>query len=475
MLWQHEQLKKRDREMDMLGLPPDAPGLGAALAIGLLIGLQRGWQERDLPAGGRVAGLRTFALTGLLGGVLGTLLPRYGPWPLVAGLLGVALLLAVSYWQTASAQNNLSATSAIATLLTLVLGAFAASGAIALALATAVIAAVLLDLKPTLHGWLRLIQQSELTAALQLLVLSVVILPNLPDQGYGPYAALNPYELWWAVILIAGLSLSGHFAMRLTGSQRGILWTGLLGGLASSTATTLALSRYARQQPELSRTAAAGSLAACGVMFFRMAVLIGAIQPALLRTMGLTLLTSGGVLMLLGLRQWHRTGAPADGEGPATTAAPFDLGARLRHLPGADGGAGAHGQGMARSRRPLRAVGALRPGRRRCDRDLAGTPARRRRAAGSDDRARARTRRADQHPGQGLDCLEHGRGGDGPPSHDGTGLEPVGGRGGGLGQPDMGGMTRNGDNPVPCLTSPLKCGAAAPLPSFPTPTRARPR
>ncbi len=310
-------------------LQQDAPGLGAALAIGLLIGLQRGWQERDLPEGGRVAGLRTFALTGLLGGVLGVLLPRHGPWPLVAGILGVALLLSVSYWQTASAQKNLSVTGAVATLLTLVLGAFAASTSIALAFAAAVIAAVLLDLKPTLHGWLRLIQQSELTAALQLLVLSVVILPNLPNEGYGPYDALNPYELWWAVILIAGLSLSGHFAMRLTGPQRGILWTGLLGGLASSTATTLALARYARGQPGLSSTAAAGSLAACGVMFFRMAVLIGVIQPALLRTMGLTLLACGSVLLLLGLRQWRRSDQSQPGEAPALASNPFDLGTAL--------------------------------------------------------------------------------------------------------------------------------------------------
>ncbi len=315
--------------MEMQGLPQDAPGLVAALAIGLLIGLQRGWQEREMPEGSRVAGLRTLALTGLLGGVLGTLLPRYGAWPLVAGLLGVALLLAVSYWQTANAQKNLSATGAIATLLTLVLGAFAASGSIELALAAAVIAAVLLDLKPTLHSWLRLIQQSELNAALQLLVLSVVILPNLPNQGYGPYDALNPYELWWAVILIAGLSLSGHFAMRLTGSQRGILWTGLLGGMASSTATTLALARHARGQAGLSSTAAAGSLAACGVMFFRMAVLIGAIQPALLRSMGLALVTSGLVLLLLGLRQWRRIEPQSGSEAPVATAPPFDLGTAL--------------------------------------------------------------------------------------------------------------------------------------------------
>lgn len=315
--------------MDWLGLPQEALGLGAALAIGLLIGLERGWQERDLPDGGRVAGLRTFALVGLLGGILGTLLPDYGAWPLVAGLLSVGLLLAVSYLQMSRTLHNLSATSAVATLLTLLLGAYAGAGSIGLALAAAVIAAVLLNLKPTLHGWLRMIHHRELNAGLQLLVLSVVILPNLPNQGYGPYGTLNPYELWWAVILIAGLSLTGHFAMRLSGSQRGILWTGLLGGLASSTATTLALARYARQQPELSSVAAAGTLAACGVMFFRMAVLIGAIQPTLLKTMGLILLATGAVLLLLGLRHW-RHHPPQPRAGTAVEAVtPFDLGTAL--------------------------------------------------------------------------------------------------------------------------------------------------
>ncbi len=123
------------------------------------------------------------------------------------------------------------------------------------------IAAVLLDMKPTLHGWLRLIEHRELTAALQLLVLSVVILPNLPSVGLGPYHALNPYQLWWAVILIASLSMVGHVAMRITGAQRGILWTGLLGGLASSTAATLALARFARLQPSLEGACAAGAWA----------------------------------------------------------------------------------------------------------------------------------------------------------------------------------------------------------------------
>ena len=224
-----------------------AVGLAASLALGLLIGLERGWRERELSDGGRVAGLRTFALTGLLGGLLATLFDDFGPWPLLGGLFGVSLLLAVSYRAATKTSGNLSITSAVAMLLTLVLGAIAAHGDIALALAAAVVVAVLLDLKPTLHRWLHLIEHRELTAALQLLVLSVVILPNLPDQGFGPYQALNPYRLWWAVVLIAGLSLAGHVAMRATGPQRGVFWTGVLGGLASSTAATLALARHARQ------------------------------------------------------------------------------------------------------------------------------------------------------------------------------------------------------------------------------------
>lgn len=310
-------------------LPPGAPGLVAALAVGLVIGLERGWHDRELPEGGRVAGLRTFALTGLLGGVLGHLQPDFGAWPLLGALLGLALLLTVSYVRNAELSGNLSATTPVAMLLTLVLGAFAAHGNITLALSAAVIGAVLLDLKPTLHGWLRLIDHRELTASLQLLVLSMVILPYLPNTGLGPYAALNPYQLWWAVILIAGLSLTGHFAMRITGAQRGVLWTGILGGLASSTAATLALARYAREQPSLAGAAVAGTLAACGVMFFRMVVLLGVIRPTLLSTFGSALVVTGVVLLCMALWRWRKLDRTVVGEGAVGAMAPFDLGTAL--------------------------------------------------------------------------------------------------------------------------------------------------
>ncbi len=313
----------------------------ASLTVGLLIGLERGWHERELPEGGRVAGLRTFALTGLLGGVLGDLFPQFGAWLLLGGMLGISMLLVMPYSHIAKLSGNLSATSAVAMLLTLVLGTYAARGSVALSLGAAVIAAVLLDMKPTLHGWLRLIEHRELTAALQLLVLSVVILPNLPSVGMGSYKALNPYQLWWAVILIASLSMVGHVAMRLTGSQRGILLTGLLGGLASSTAATLTLARFAKQQPSLEGACAAGG--ACGVMFFRMVVLLGVIRPTLLITFGVALVVSGIVLLGIGLLLWRRLSGPAAGEAEIAPMTPFDLGvsAWVRGLPRGHGYPGA--------------------------------------------------------------------------------------------------------------------------------------
>lgn len=308
---------------------PSALFLGASLAVGLLIGLERGWRQRELADGGRVAGLRTFALTGLLGGLLASLPDAWGGWPLFGGILGMALFAAVAYREDVRSSHDVSITTIVALMITLVLGAMAARGQVALSLAAAVIVAVLLNLKPTLHGWLRLIEHRELTAGLQLLVLSIVILPNLPNSGFGPYGALNPYQLWWAVVLIAGLSLAGHLAMRLTGSERGILWTGILGGLASSTAATVALARCAREQPSLAGIAAAGALAACGVMFFRMSILIAMIAPTLMKTFGLALVSTGFILLVMSIWTWRQQSQAAPQGGRIAPMAPFDLGTAL--------------------------------------------------------------------------------------------------------------------------------------------------
>ena len=140
--------------------------LAAALAVGILIGLERGWHEREGVDGSRVAGLRTFALFGLLGGVLGVLSQTLGPWPLAAGLASLSLLATVSYRESVRAHGSLSATTAVAALLTYALGALAGIGHAAVAISASVVVAMLLDLKPTLHRWLRLVEHRELSAAL---------------------------------------------------------------------------------------------------------------------------------------------------------------------------------------------------------------------------------------------------------------------------------------------------------------------
>lgn len=310
-------------------LPTDVLNLSASLAAGVVIGIERGWSQRQREDGARVAGLRTFSLVGLLGGVLGLLADPLGGWLLPAAMLGLCLLLAVTCWEAARRTGDLSITTAVALLLTLLLGAAAMRGHVAIALGTAVVAAVLLDLKSTLHRWLRLIEQRELAAALQMLVLSVVILPNLPNTGFGPYHALNPYQLWWAVVLIAGISLAGHFAMRITGYERGLFLTGVLGGLASSTAATLSLARLSAKQPGLTKMAGAGALAACGIMYFRMFILLAAIAPDLLKTFGVSLVASGIVLLAIGVWHWRRALKQPQAAGEGAPLEPFDLSTAL--------------------------------------------------------------------------------------------------------------------------------------------------
>ncbi|HEY0824415.1 MAG TPA: MgtC/SapB family protein, partial [Ramlibacter sp.] len=168
-----------------------AARLAAALSVGLIVGLERGWRDRDRPEGGRVAGLRTFALIGLLGGVLH--LEADSPLPLATGLAGVALLFAVSFGRASSATGTLSITSAVAALVTFGLGALAAAGQVVLAVGAATVVALLLGMKGELHQGMRRIHPEELNALLQLGVVTAAILPLLPDEGFGPYRALNPF------------------------------------------------------------------------------------------------------------------------------------------------------------------------------------------------------------------------------------------------------------------------------------------
>jgi uncharacterized membrane protein (DUF4010 family) len=253
--------------------------LSIALALGLLIGAERGWEERDAAEGQRIAGLRTYGLIGLVGGVCGLLAQTLDAEIIGFGFLGFVILLTTAY--ICNFQRDVGITSLVAGLLTFTLGALATLGQVVPAVASAVVTTLILGYKPQLHQGLKTLERHELRAALQLLLISVVVLPLLPNQGYGPWKALNPYEIWWMVVLIASISFTGYFAMKWVGARKGILLTSVFAGLASSTALSLHFARLAQARPDLTTYLAAGILIACGTMLPRMVIVASLINPAL--------------------------------------------------------------------------------------------------------------------------------------------------------------------------------------------------
>lgn len=256
--------------------------LAIALLLGAIIGIQRGWVERNEAAGSRVAGIRTYSLIGLLGGVCGLLASLYSELFLGLSFLGLAVIITVAYAYRLRSQANLSITGLIGMLLTFLLGALAVVENPALAASAAVITAIILDNKRELHDALSKLQEYELDAALRLLLISVVMLPLLPNEQVGPFNAINPYEIWWMVVLIASISFIGYFAMKIGGAEKGILLTCLFAGLSSSTALTLQFSNLSKQQPRLCGLLASGILLSCGTMFPRILFISYVINSSLL-------------------------------------------------------------------------------------------------------------------------------------------------------------------------------------------------
>ena len=247
----------------------------------------------------------------LLGGLWALLAQGMGELLLGFAFLGLTVVLVVVQRQEKQDSGDSGITTLIAALVTFTLGAFVVRGFASVAAAGAVATTVLLSLKPTLHRWLRNLGTEEFYAALKLLLISVVLLPVLPNQGYGPWDVLNPHHIWWMVVLIACLSFAGYIAMRVIGTERGILVTALLGGLASSTATTLTFARMARHV-SLAKVLAAGTLLTSATMFPRVLVEVAVINPRLLPVLISPLAAMALVTLVYGLWLYHRHRAQPD-------------------------------------------------------------------------------------------------------------------------------------------------------------------
>lgn len=304
--------------------------LGLALAVGLLIGLERGWRSREAAEGGRAAGLRTLGLTGLLGGALALMAPYGGQALIPVGLGAAALVLALFQALEAQATRNASATGVIAGLLAFVWGACAVAASPVIAVAGAVATTCILAFKKPLHRWVERLSWVELRAVLVLLVMTALVLPLLPDRTFDPWGALNPRRIWLFAVLIAAVSFVGYAAMRVFGGRGGLFVSALAGGLASSTAATLAFARLARAHRPMCTWLAGGTLIADAVMGGRVLILAAVANRAFAFRLAWTLGAFTAVSALLGgLMLAGRRLAPQDRREPVLSN-PLEVGMALR-------------------------------------------------------------------------------------------------------------------------------------------------
>ena len=217
-----------------------------SLILGILIGLERGVRKEVEEY--EIVGIRTFGLIGLFGGISAYIGITYNAAFFVISFFSLSLFLLTLYVMEFKIKRGVGATTVMAAFITYLLGALVMLGEKSIAASLAVIVTLLLSLKPKLHYFIKKIDQEELYAILKFLLITVVILPFLPNKGYGPGNIFNPYQVWFFVVLVAGISFVGYIFAKLFGQERGLILTSIFGGLASSTALTLSLARLGKNE-----------------------------------------------------------------------------------------------------------------------------------------------------------------------------------------------------------------------------------
>ncbi len=259
-----------------------------ASGIGFLIGLERehsalAKKEEEF------AGIRTFiflSLMGFLGAALNFLI---SPWIFVAIAGGIIILTSISYWVLAHGRGAIGGTSELTAIIAVMLGGLTFLGYIEMSLMITVIIVVLLSLKFKLQTVIGQITHDEMYDFIRFVVVALLIFPFLPDTTYGPYDVINPREIGWVILLTSGLGFVGYLLMRVMGAGKGILLSGIVGGLVSSTAVTWVFSRKSKEHPNLSLNCAIAILAASSIMVIRVFIWIIVFNPDLLRTFSLPL------------------------------------------------------------------------------------------------------------------------------------------------------------------------------------------
>ncbi len=303
---------------DLLSLLEPWWRFAAAVSIGALIGLEREFvQQRTETVS--FAGIRTFALIALFGALTAFLTQSQGVLIFLAAYGGLVLLVTGNHLVTVYRGRDEGLTTEIAALLTALFGALVIWGSAELAGALGVITALLLSLKPRLHELARRMSAEDLRATMEFALIAAVVLPILPNRTLDPFDVFNPFDIWLLVVLVSGIGFVGYVFMKTLGAGRGTGAIGLLGGIVSSTATSLTLAARSQTNPVLSQLLAWAILLATSVMYPRVMLLSAVVHPPLLRFLALPL----GILLLvtLGLAYavYRRSQVEAGSKGPTVS------------------------------------------------------------------------------------------------------------------------------------------------------------
>lgn len=324
-------------------MAPYEPFLSLLLALfaGLIIGLERQQSaEGDGTAKAEIlGGARTHPLVALVGACSMLLASHAGPGVPLVILAGFLVFLALSYAHDLRTTGSRGLTSEVAMLLTFLLGALSAADETLLPVerklvvvsSVSVVATLLLSIKPRLHALVAKTSKEDVFATLKFLLVALVVLPQLPNRTMGPLEVLNPFKIGLMVVLIAGISFTGYVAIRALGTQRGLGLTGILGGLASSTAVTLSLSGRAKEEPRLQDSFAMAIVLAGSIMFLRVLVTVAILAPALVSLLAIPLVAMAiGGFIAAGLLWRHSKARTPAGAGDIHFSNPFELGSAVK-------------------------------------------------------------------------------------------------------------------------------------------------
>ena len=274
----------------------------AAAALGMVVGFERqtapGWDDVS-------AGPRSFALYALWGAGAGFIGELYGGVAMAAGTIVFGALLLTSYAIGTKSSGDWGTTTEAAAFGTFLVGVMAWNGLWVPAVAVTVAITTLLTAKDPLHQLINRFSTEDVRAVLQFGVITAVILPLIPDEDFGPFSAINPRQIWTMVILVSGIGLVGYITLRLMGS-RGLALTGIVGGLVSSTAVSMGFSRMSKVRHALRPALITGILGASGVMYPRVLVEVGIVEPSVLTVLLVPLLLLAGIVGTGAVYWWWR-------------------------------------------------------------------------------------------------------------------------------------------------------------------------